>query len=544
MDNEKKQSVGAGFLILSAASIAVKLMSLVFVPVIRSCLGGDAGYSVYSTAYSVYAFIYVLTTAGFPVAISKLVTELTVTKHSEEAQKAFNTARMFLIIIGTFFTALMAIFAKPIARFMNNEESWAGILCIAPTLLICAVLSAYRGYFQGRKNMIPTASSQIIEQIVHVGVSILLVILLKSKGVVWAVAGASIGTAAGALVALLIVMYFYGKTKPSVYSAIEAERELRKASGILPVKTSEIIKKIFYYSLPITLSSAVQYGGDLIDNKMIKSRLLDAGFIEFDAKSMHGAFMAMRQLINVPVALVTALCISVLPAVASAYAVKDIKKVSERAEYGFKLCYTVSIPVIAAMIAFAQPIYKLLGYGSTNYPLLMAAAGSVILLGTMHLQSSVLQGVNRMFTSSMFLCLCVVIKAVSNYFLVVIPGINVYGAVIATYISYLIPVLLNHFVISKKEGIKISFVKIVYRPLIASIIMVCIALPLYMLLKFATGFVSDGYFMTLVAFIPTVIVGVFVYFIAMRKMGALTNEELDDISPKITKLLKKVHLIK
>jgi len=246
MDNSKKQSVGAGFLILSAASIAVKLMSLVFVPVIRSCLGGDAGYSVYSTAYSVYAFIYVLTTAGFPVAISKLVTELTVTKHSQEAQKAFKTARLFLIIIGTFFTALMAIFAKPIARFMNNEESWAGILCIAPTLLICAILSAYRGYFQGRKNMIPTASSQIIEQIVHVGVSIFLVLLLKSKGVVWAVAGASIGTAAGALVALLMVMYFYGKTKPTVHAAIIAERDLRKREGILPVSTLAIIKKIFY----------------------------------------------------------------------------------------------------------------------------------------------------------------------------------------------------------------------------------------------------------------------------------------------------------
>ncbi|MBQ8164545.1 MAG: polysaccharide biosynthesis protein [Clostridia bacterium] len=544
MDNSKKQSVGAGFLILSAASIAVKLMSLVFVPVIRSCLGGDAGYSVYSTAYSVYAFIYVLTTAGFPVAISKLVTELTVTKHSEEAEKAFKTARTFLIIIGAFFMALMGIFAKPIARFMNNEESWAGILCIAPTLLICAILSAYRGYFQGRKNMIPTASSQIIEQIVHVAVSILLVVLLKSKGIIWAVAGASIGTAVGALVALLIVMYFYGKNKPNVNAVIISERDLREKEGILPVSTSSIIKKIFYYSLPITLSSAVQYGGDLIDNKMIKSRLLDAGFAEFESKSMHGAFMAMRQLINVPVALVTALCISVLPAVASAYAVKNIKKVSERAEYGFKLCYTVSIPVIAAMIAFAQPIYKLLGYGSTNYPLLMAAAGSVLLLGTMHLQSSVLQGVNRMFTSSVFLCLCVVIKAVSNYFLVVIPGINVYGAVIATYISYLIPVLLNHYVISKKERIKISFMKIIYRPVAASVAMIIVSLPIYLLLRFLLGLIGDGYFMTLIAFVPTVLAAVAVYFYVMRKMGALTDDELDEISPKITKLLKRVHLIR
>ncbi|MBQ8827943.1 MAG: polysaccharide biosynthesis protein [Clostridia bacterium] len=544
MGENRKQSVGAGFLILSVASISVKVISLVFVPVIRGFLGGDAGYSVYSTAYSVYAFIYVLTTAGFPVAISKIVTELTVTKHSKEAEKAFCIARFFLICIGILFTSLMAAFAKRIARFMDNEESWAGILCIAPTLLICAVLSAYRGYFQGRKNMIPTASSQIIEQIVHVVVSIILVIALKSKGIVWAVAGASIGTAAGAFVALLIVMHHYYKSRNDVRTAISHERRIRISEKIEPVSTNTIIKKIFYYSLPITLSSAVQYGGDLLDNKMIKGRLLEAGFDEFAAKSYHGAFMAMRQLINVPVALVTALCISILPAVASAYAVKNLKKVSERAIYGFNLCYTVCVPVITAMIVFARPIYTLLGYGSKNHVLLMASAVSVLLLGTMHLQSSILQGVNRMFTSSAFLCLCVVIKAVLNYFLVAIPSVNIYGAVIATYISYLIPVILNHIVITKAEHIELPLTKILFKPVIASLSMAVVAAPVYLILRLIFKFTGGGYITNLICFLPAAVIGVAVYFFAMRKMGALTNEELDEISPKITKMLRKLKVIR
>ncbi len=544
MSDNKKQSIGAGFLILSVASISVKLMSLVFVPVIRGFLGGDAGYSVYSSAYSVYAFIYVLTTAGFPVAISKIVTELTVTKHSKEAEKAFKIARLLLICVGVFFTGLMAAFAKPIARFMDNEESWAGILCIAPTLLICAVLSAYRGYFQGRKNMIPTASSQIIEQLVHVGVSIALVIAFKSKGIVCAVAGASIGTAVGAFVALLIVMYYYYRSRNDVKSVIESEKSIRLQEKVDPVGTKTILKRIFYYSLPITLSSAVQYGGDLLDNKMIKGRLLESGFSEISSKSLHGAFMAMRQLINVPVALVTALCISILPVIAAAHAVKDTKKVSERASYGFNLCYTVAVPVVVAMIVFAKPIYTLLGYGSKNYVLLMASAVSVLLLGTMHLQSSVLQGVNRMFTSSAFLCLCVVLKAVLNYFLVSIPDINIYGAVIATYVSYLIPVILNHIVITRIEHIKIPLMRILVKPVAASLIMAIVTVPFYWLLSLLFKFMGGGYITNLVCFLPSALLGVFVYFFAMRKMGALTNDELDEISPKITRLLKKVRLIK
>ncbi len=537
---DKVQTIGAGFVILSVANILVKVMSLVFVPLIRTFLGGDAGYSVYNSAYSVYAFVYVIATAGFPVAVSKLVSEYCGTDRTEDALKAFKLARIFLLIIGGILTVLVMLFAKPIAAFMNNADSWGGILCLAPTLFICAIMSAYRGFFQGRKNMKPTAVSQIVEQFVHVAVSFILVFALRSKGIVWAVAGASVGTAVGALVALIMVVSKYNQEKSVIREKLEFERTLeREYRG---VTTKDLIKKILYYSLPITLSSGVQYAGDLLDSKMIKGGLVVAGFGEGGSKALHGAYMAMRQLINVPGSLATALCISVLPVIAGAYAQKNMKQVSKNTEYGFKLCYLVAVPIACGMIIFAKPIYTVLGYGD-NFLLLMLSALSVLLLCTMHLQSSVLQGVNMMFTSSVFLCISVVCKVVLNLVLIRIPAINIYGAIISTYIAYLIPVVLNYYVIRKRVGIKFSMSKCLFGPVVASTAMAIVSFIVYSALKAVMNLIKlHEYLGTCLAFLPAVAVAVLVYYIVLRKLGALTDADITQISPKLLRILKKVKL--
>ena len=540
---EKAQSVATGFLILSVANILVKIMSLAFVPLIRHFLGGDAGYSVYSSAYYVYAFVYVIATAGFPVAVSKLVSEFCGTDRTEDAIRSFKLARSFLVAVGAILTAVVMIFAKPIAAFMNNEESWAGILCLAPTLFLCSLLSAYRGFFQGRKNMRPTAISQVAEQLVHVAVSFVLVIALRSYGIVWAVAGASVGTAIGALAALMIVVYKYNTEKSVISEKIAFERSVREHKGeaFSIISKKDIMKKMLYYSLPITFSSGVQYAGDLLDNKMIKGGLVASGLTEQGAKSLHGAYMAMRQLINVPGSLATALCISVLPVIAGAFAKKDQKEVSKNTEYGFKLCYLVAVPISFAMVLFAKPIYTILGYGD-NYFLLTFSSLSVLLLCTMHLQSSVLQGVNKMFVSSSFLCVSVVIKIIMNYFLIRIPGLNIYGAIISSYVSYLIPVLLNYIFIKKVSKIKFSITRCLLLPVIAATVMVLLSYGLYSLLHWLIGFIISGYWGCLISFVPAVLFAVLVYYFVLRKLGGLTDDDLEQISPKLLRLLKKIKL--
>jgi len=533
--NTREQSIGKGFVILSAANIAVKVMSLLFVPLMRNLLGdNDAGYSVYSSAYEVFAFIYVLTTAGFPTAISKLVTELTSTGNRKQATQAFKMARTFMVMIGLALSVVMIVFAKPIARLMSNEESWLGIATLAPTVLICSLLSAYRGYLQGLKNMTPTAVSQVAEQLVHVIVSVVLVFALRSKGIVWAVAGATIGTTIGAAVALLIVIKYYRETRQD-QKILSAGQDLRNVKSL---KDIELVKLLVYYSLPITINSAIQNGGNVIDNALIKGRLLVAGFSEYESKNLHGMMGITRSLINVPAALITALCISLLPVMAGLYAQKKYDEAQQKADYAIKLCYIVAIPMSVAMFVFAKPLYTMLFFGS-GYRLLSLMAFSVILMGIVHLQSSIMQSVNELVSAAVNMFIGVAVKAVLNFILISIPSINIFGAVAATYISYIIPLILNHRCLVKKRGIKLKLVSGAMLPFLCSGFMLIAAVPVYFVVYWLFGMFVSIYFTETIALIFAAIAGVVVYAFTMKKTGGMDSEDFALILPaKIRKKFK------
>lgn len=527
---EKAQSIGKAFAILSIANIFVKLLSLLFVPIMRNLLGGSEGYGVFGAANEVFAFIYVIATAGMPVAISKLVSELTATGNKKMSVNLFKFMRFLLIIIGTVLTILMMIFSKQIAGIVETPKSWLGIMFLAPTIFFCAILSAYRGYFQGIRNMVPTAMSQVVEQIVHVVISISMVIVFRSWGIIWAVAAASLGTTIGSFVALLIILKYH---KMHVLTERREKRVYTKPTKRYTRK--EIINKIIFYSIPITLSSGIQYAGNMIDIMILKKRLDVAGLGQF-RDALYGDLLATRQLINVPNSMITSLCISILPAVAAAYILRNRKDTSERADYGFKLCYLVAFPAATVLSAFAKPVYQFLCLGS-NYSLLMILAFSLLLLGTMQLQSAILQSVNSLFTTTFFLAISVIIKAILNYILIGIPSINVYGAIISTYLSYLVPLMLNQYILTKHKKLDISLLKNAWRPALGSALMLVFAVPTYFVLYGFTSRFMGGYFSNAVSFIITSLIGGAVYVFSMAKTGGLLKDDLDSISPAICRKL-------
>lgn len=532
--NTKEQSMGKGFVVLSAANILVKVVSLLFIPFLRKILGGDAGYSIYYSANQVFAFVYVLTTAGLPVAISKLVTELTSTGNRKQAKQAFQMARTVMLAIGIVLSIVMTVFAKPIARYMNNEESWMGVLALAPTVLICSLLSAYRGYLQGMKNMTPTAVSQVVEQIVHVVVAVVLVLGLRGKGIIWAVAGASLGTAAGAVAALIVVVKYYRQyqTDLKVMHAGEALRSTRKYTN------HDIFRLIVYYSLPITINSGIQYGGNMIDASIMKGRLMAGGLDELASRNLHGMMGVTRQLLNVPTALVSSLCISLLPIIAGLYAQKRHADTQQKANYAFKLCYIVAFPVSVAMCIFAQPIYVAMGLGS-GYRLLSFMALSILLMGTVQLQSSVMQSINELYSAAIFMGIGVTVKAILNYFLIAIPSLNIYGAIISTYISYIIPLILNYFCLVRKRNIKIRIFSLGVLPLICSGFMMVASVPVYLLFSTLLGKFTGNYITEALSLVAAAIVGVVTYFYAMKKTGGMDSEDFALILPaSVRKKLK------
>ena len=535
----KTQSIGKGFVILSAATVAVKLMSLIFVPVMSALLGGDEGYAAFGATNEVFAFIYVIATAGIPVAVSKLVTELTAVEDPVARERAFKVAKRVTAIVGAFFTALMIALARPLSLWIGYEETWAGLMCIAPTIFICAILSVYRGYFQGRKNMTPTALSQVAEQIVHVCFSIAAVAILKKLGfgLVEAVAGASLGTAAGAFVALIIVYIFYRRSGRAIRDEIVAAKD----RILEPVTTKSIVRKIFYYGIPITLSSGIQYGGNMIDVAILKNRLVYGGIEEGIAKGMYGSLIKARQLINVPTALVTALCVSILPAIAGAFALKDTKKAAENANYGFKLCFMAAVPIAGAFTVFSKQIYEILRF-DTNNLILTAMAMSILITGVVHLQSSVLNSVNKLFNATLHLAIGIALKAVLNYFLVAIPALNIYGAIISTYVSFLVPLILNAILIRRTLGRDFRFVREAKAPIVCTLAMLAGAFAIYFGISRLLGLImgtSFSYIQALISFAPAALFGLWFYVFLMGAMGGLTREDVSSVSPKLVKFMPK-----
>jgi len=210
--NLNKQSTTKGFAILSAASFMVKLLSLLYVPFLRKILG-EQGIGVYYSAYSIFVYIYILTNSGIPVAISKMVSELIAIGNYKDAVRTFKIARFLLLILGMIMSLLMLIFAVPLANRTESATARLAIMALSPTILITSVLSAYRGYFQGRGNMTPTAVSQVLEQIANTIFSLIFAAYFIKYGVAEGAAGGTIGTSVGALVAVIYMIYVYEKNK-------------------------------------------------------------------------------------------------------------------------------------------------------------------------------------------------------------------------------------------------------------------------------------------------------------------------------------------
>ena len=176
----KKQSTTKGFAILSAAGMFVKVLSLLYIGYLQRIIT-KGGYGYYSAAYQIYVFIYVLTNAGIPVAISKMISEFTAVKNYKDAVKSFKIARLLLLCLGMVMTLLLLLFAKPLTKLMDYEKSYLAVLALAPAILLTSIASAYRGYFQGRGNMTPTAISQVIEQVINIVFTLILAAFFMKK---------------------------------------------------------------------------------------------------------------------------------------------------------------------------------------------------------------------------------------------------------------------------------------------------------------------------------------------------------------------------
>ena len=205
-----------GTTILGIAGIMVKLLGAVFrIPL--TALIGTEGMAYYGYAYPLYSLFLVIATAGIPVAISRMVSERAAVNDYVGVQRVFSVSRWLLLAIGVFAFAICFFGAELIAEYVSKDMGAVlPIKAIAPALIFVPLMSAYRGYFQGRQNMNPTAISQFVEQIFRVAVGLVLASVFVKYGLEVAAAGATFGASVGAVAGLGIIMAIYGLNKKAM----------------------------------------------------------------------------------------------------------------------------------------------------------------------------------------------------------------------------------------------------------------------------------------------------------------------------------------
>lgn len=532
-----EQSTTKGFAILSAAGMLAKILSLIYIPFLLSIINAE-GLGIYNQAYQIYVFVFVITNSGIPSAISKLVSELISVQNYKDAVKCFKIARFMLLIIGGVMSLSMMVLAFPLARLLHIEKSALAIVYLSPSILFTSVASVYRGYYQGRGNMTPTAVSQVLEQVMNTVFTLVFAAILMKYGVIYGCAGGTIGTTIGAFVSALYLIVYYKNNKkikvPSSYKSIEVKRHTNK----------QLIKKILHYGVPITICVGMTYAGNIVDLTNTMSRLQKAGFSPVEANISYGYLVKYQQLINVPITIITALSMAMLPAISGAAALSDRENLAGKIKYAFRLSFLIAIPSAVGLAVLSSPIFKLIFTPRfvAGSDLMKYGSVVIVLLSLMQIQTTILQGIGKLYTATLYSVIGIIFKIAANYYLIADPAINIKGAVFGSIIGYSIPVILNHKVIKRTLKFNIKFLSYSIKPLISSVFMGIIVWTSYNTMDFIFKFMRRGYFENAIITVTSIIIGLFVYLFSLILIGGITHNDLKNMPHRIIKYIPKFML--
>lgn len=530
----EQKSVGRGFLILSIAGIAGKLLSALYVPLLTGILGSD-GYGIYVAGYDIFVFLIAVTSLGAQPAVTKVVTELRAIGHHKDALRAMRLSRRYLGIISFVIAALFMALAFPLTTWINREQSALTYLFLGPAIFFAAILAAYRGYMQGIEDMQSLAISQILEQLVNVILSLVFAALLLSatSSLEWGSAGGTVGTSLGAIVALIYIIHIFNKK-----SYYEEAEELH-VEGKRKVSDRRIVKKLLMYAIPITLVAAVQNFAGVIDSVTLANSLSSAG-LDSEVNNLTAVLSYYKTLIYVPLAIVTALGTSIFPKIIQAFVQKNRKELKIQTSYSFRMMYIIVMPATFGLAILSKEIYQLLFNKVGNeYVLLMYGSALLIFMSITTIQNVILQGINKLYLIIVSASLGLVAKIILNIFLVSMPKVNINGAVVATFVSFIIPTVINHKKITQFFKVKIPIVKQALIPTICSILMsILIVVVKYPVIKVA-DILGGGRIVIGVATVVLVAVGGVVYLYTMIYFGGIRRKDLDLISPKLFKFLPR-----
>ena len=524
-----------GAAILGVAGLLVKFIGAVFRIPLTNIIGAD-GMAYYQVAYPIYAALVVISTAGLPTAISRMVSERITVGDFRGAHNVFKNAFKVLLIIGIATTLVMLALSGLIANVSGYPEATAGLMLIAPALFFVSILSAYRGYFQGLQMMSPTAVTQLIEQLIKLGAGLFLAYLWVGKGLQYGAAGALLGVSLSEAVALVVIIIIYNRKKRDI------KEKRRHSRAVSSLSTQNLTSELFRIAIPIILGACVMPIVGLLDTLLVKNIMMSTGFSEDVATASFGVLTgSVNPLINMPAVLSLALCMSLVPAISEARAQNNQAIVSSRSSMGFKLAILIGLPCAVGLYLLAEPIIKLL-YSTGLKPneliiggqLLRILSVGVLFLTMLQTMTGILQGAGHQIKPVINLAIGAVVKIVLSIVLIRIPSLNIYGAAIGTAACYGIAAVLNVISVARFTKPDIRFFSGFVMPLISTAAMGLVTYLLYKVMSASHGNTSS----VLVAIVAAMLVYVVMLFIT----GSLKKPDMEYIpgGGRIINLMNKL----
>lgn len=533
-----KKSFIRGAAILGLAGIIIKVLGAFFrIPL--SNLIGDTGMGYYQTAYPIYVLFLMISTAGIPIAISRMVSERIALGNYGQAHRVFKLSFGLLVFTGVNSTILCLLLAKPLVVFMENPKAYLAMVAIAPALLFVPIQAAYRGYFQGMQDMKPTAVSQVVEQGFRVVLGLYLSYAFIKYGLDKAAAGAAFGATAGGIGGAVSIGFIYFRRRPNIKKRVRQSQ--RKNTEDQNEDAKEILKKLLVIAIPITIGSATMPIMNAVDIGIVMRRLQESGWTYEQANSLYGQLAGFAApLINFPQVLTQSIAMSLVPAVATAHRLNDYKELKNTVKLGLRTAMIVGLPSAVGLIVLAKPIMLTLYPARPESALnavgaLSILAIGVIFLSTLQTLTGILQGIGKQNIPVRNLFIGVIAKVILVYTLSAIPSINVKGAAIGTVVAYAIASGLNIIAVKKYTGVKIDLVLTYVKPLISTAAM---GVSCYMAYRLAS-LVFGNVFSTFLA----VLVAIVVYALFILLSGAVKLEEIERL-PKGKKIVKLIKVLK
>lgn len=503
-----------GTLILTASSMVVKVIGSLNWIILSRILGGE-GIGLYQMGFPIYLMAITVSSAGIPVAISIITAEKVAENDFFGAKRVFNVSLRLLFISGLVFSSALWFGAGWLIEnhWIRDARAYYSIIALAPAVFFVTFLASFRGYLQGWQIMMPTAASEVVEQLMRVVTMIVFAYMFMPYGLEYAAGGASMGAGVGAFCALLVLMWFYARLKRSL------KEKMQGTVAKEPEPARKIITRLLKLALPVSLSSLMLPVVANLDLLIVPQRLEAAGFSIGESTELFGYLTGMAvPLVNLATIFTAAMTINLVPAISESRTLKDEAGIKAKIRTAFRVAMIITLPCSVGLYFLAGDVAALIYNAPGAAGAIRTMSFGIFLLGLHQISTGILQGLGKTALPVIAMILAAAIKVCLSWVLTAQPELGINGASLATLADFGIAALLNMMFIYKHAHYTLSISSVV-KPALASALM---GAAVYGVLALTSGWGAWAILAAMLAAVP-------VYAIALAGFGGLNKDDLEDI---------------